>query len=318
MEENEKINEYKKSLLELNKEYKELYSSKEYRLGRKFLQITYYLKRFQFIKLIKRIYRSKQKEKNSIVDNLNNNNIFKNNERNLFNEDISLNDKIAIYTVNIGGYDRLLQPIYVNQNVDFYIVSDKKPEYLGKWKWIDANNYCGNMNLSNVKKARYIKTHPHQIFPQYKYSIFIDGNIRCVADISEFIKKINIKTKIAIHPHPYRDCIYKEAICCKNSGKGNYDAIARQIHEYKLEGMPEHFGLFETNVVVREHNDEKCKKIMEDWWTEIKNKSERDQISFTYVLWKNNYVANDIGNICDTIKNNNYIQLVDHLDDYEK
>ena len=308
---------YANALKNLNHEYITLYNSKEYQSGRKLLQTIFYIKNLKIISLIKKIYRSKQKEKNSIVDNSNNINLFKDNEKSLMNK-LKIDTRIAIYTVNIGGYDKLLQPLFISEYADFYIVSDKKPKELGIWKWIDANKFLPDYDLTNVKKARYIKTHPHVLFPEYKYSIFIDGNIRCIADICEFVKRINRNTKIAIHPHPYRDCIYKEAICCKNSGKGNYKLIKKQIKEYKNEGMPNNFGLFETNIVVREHLDEKCKKIMEDWWNEINNKSERDQLSLTYVLWKNGYLANDIGIIMDSIKNNDYVQVINHLDDYEK
>jgi hypothetical protein len=33
---------------------------------------------------------------------------------------------------------------------------------------------------------------------------------------------------------------------------------------------------------------------MEDWWTEIKYGSRRDQLSFNYVAWKNNLKFNYI------------------------
>ena len=273
--------------------------------------------KLKIISLIKKIYRSKKKENNSIKNNYDNEILFKNNEMQQ-EKNYDQNEKIAIYTVNIGGYDTILQPIIKKENVEYFYVSDKEPEKTGKWNWIDAKPYIEYLNTTNVKKARYIKTHPHLLFPEYKYSIFIDGNIRTVTDISKFVNNINKNTKIAIHPHPYRECIYNEAVNCKRSGKGNSKVIDMQMEEYKKEGMPEKYGLFETNVVVREHNNDLCKKIMEDWWDEIKNKSERDQLSLTYVLWKNGLKSNDIGVIYDSIKNNFNLQVLDHLDNYKK
>lgn len=307
---------YEDALEELNKDYLNLYDSEEYRVGRKFLIIKYYLKKFKFVTLFKKIYRSKMKNKNSIKNNFDNDTLFKDNQ--IYIENSYNGEKVAIYTVNIGGYDTVLQPIIKSENVDYFYVSDKKPSNLGKWEWIDANKFIKDLDTTNVKKARYIKTHPHLIFKDYKYSIFIDGNIRTVVDISKFVNNINKKTKIAIHPHPYRECIYDEAINCKRSGKGNNKEIDKQIETYRNEGMPEKYGLFETNVVVREHNNELCKKIMEDWWNEIFTKSERDQLSLTYVLWKNKLKSNDIGIICDSIKNNYGLQVLNHLDEYKK
>lgn len=310
-------NDYEIALMKLNDEYKKIYNSNEYRIGKKFLKFNYYLKKGKIITLIKKIVNLKNKNYVYKKDNFNNVNIFKNNESNQIHN-ISKNEKIAIYTVNIGGYDNLIQPLIIEENIDYFIVSDKKPLHLGVWKWIDASEFLLNQELSNVKKARYIKTHPHLIFPQYKYSIFIDGNIRCVSSISSFCEKINKDTKMAIHPHPYRDCIYKEIISCRITRKGNYSVMKRQVDEYRLEGMPESFGLFETNVFVREHNDSKCIDLMEKWWQEIYKKSERDQLSFTYVLWKNGYSANDVGVIYDSIMNNPCVQVIDHLEEYEK
>ena len=39
-------------------------------------------------------------------------------------------------------------------------------------------------------------------------------------------------------------------------------------------------------VILRRHNEKDCIRVMEDWWTEIKYGSKRDQLSFNYVLGK--------------------------------
>ena len=304
------------SLVDLNKEYIQLYYSPEYRLGRKMLIIKYYLKKFKVVTLIKKIYHSKMKSKNAVKNNFNNDKIFSNNEK--YRENKYKGEKIAVYSVNIGGYDSILQPIYKDDKIDYYYISDKKPSDLGVWKYIDANKYIKQQGLTNVKKARYLKIHPDLFFKDYKYSIFVDGNIRVVGDISYLVNFINKETKIATHAHPYRDCIYDEAVRCKKSGKGNPKVIDKQMNEYMKEGMPKGFGLFETNVVVREHNNPTCKKIMKLWWNEIESKSERDQLSLTYSLWKNGFSANDVGVLGWDTKQNPYLQVLDHKDEYKK
>ncbi len=302
----------------LNQEYKALVNSKEYTTGRTVLKIRYYLKRFKFITLLKLLLNSRYKKKYVFnKDNYANDKLFINNEDNMIKE-YDKNERLAIYTVIIGKYDNLTQPLFTSDKVDYYVVSDIKPNNLGVWKWIDANQFLPNIELTNVKKARFIKTHPHLIFKDYKYSMFIDGNIRCITDVTSFIERINNKTKMAIHLHPYRDCIYKEAVSCKYTKKGNYETIKKQIIEYQNEGMPSEFGLFETGVIVREHNDPVCIDIMEAWWNEICNKSERDQLSLTYVLWKRGFVSNDIGIIYETIKDNPKLLLVNHVQIYDK
>ena len=311
------MNENLEPIERLSLEYKMILSSREYRLGKKMLKAKYCLRHFKLFTLLKKLMSSRKMKYIHTIDNLSNEQIFENNSKNQLKK-YNKNARVAIYTVNIGGYDHLIQPLFTNDKCDYYIVSDKKPTDLGVWKWIDANKYIEDLNTTNVKKARYIKTHPQLFFKDYDYSIFIDGNIRCITDITKYIANINKNTGIAIHPHPYRDCIYKESKACKITGKGNYNVMKKQVQEYKAEGMPELFGLFETNVVIRDHNKKECIEIMDSWWNEIDKKSERDQISLTYVLWKLGYVSNDIGIIYDSINNNPSVQVVDHIEEYEK
>ena len=58
--------------------------------------------------------------------------------------------------------------------------------------------------------------------------------------------------------------------------------------------MPRNYGLNETNIIYRKHNSKKIKKIMTEWWNMIKNYSKRDQLSLSYILWKNNIPVNKI------------------------
>ena len=70
----------------------------------------------------------------------------------------------------------------------------------------------------------------------------------------------------------------------KKDKKENVDP---QIERYKREGFPKDYGLLQSNILIRKHNNEDCIKLMEDWFNEVKNGSHRDQLSFNYALWKN-------------------------------
>lgn len=66
----------------------------------------------------------------------------------------------------------------------------------------------------------------------------------------------------------------------------------------------------ENGCMVRDHNDEFVKKLMNDWQNEIMKYSVRDQLSFPYVCWKNHFVP-DISNL--DINRNGWLQLTGHL-----
>ena len=61
---------------------------------------------------------------------------------------------------------------------------------------------------------------------------------------------------------------------------------------------------------IRENNDLDIIKTMEDWWTEIKYNSRRDQLSFNYVTWKNNFKFSYLEG--DSRKNEYFLQTGKH------
>ena len=69
-------------------------------------------------------------------------------------------------------------------------------------------------------------------------------------------------------------------------GKEKTNVIENIENFLQQQGMPRNFGLNETNIIYRKHTAN-VKKLMDDWWFMIENYSKRDQLSFSYVLWKN-------------------------------
>lgn len=202
-------------------------------------------------------------------------------------------NKIAVYTCIVGDYDQINEPQFISDNCDYYIVSDKKPERETVFHYLDINNYLPQKKMDNTRKNRYVKINAHEVFPQYKYTIYIDGNLIIKSDMTRCIDDLP-RTRIAVAGESYWDDVYIEGIRCIESKRDKKDLIIKQIEKYWLEGMPEHFGAFLCNVLVREHNHPTCVRLMEDWWEQLENYSRRDQISFPYVLWKNGYSKEDV------------------------
>ena len=74
---------------------------------------------------------------------------------------------------------------------------------------------------------------------------------------------------------------------CVKLKKDTKENIDKQLNVYRKEGFPEHYGLPQTCILLRYHNEESCIKLMETWWEQVKDYSHRDQLSFNYALWKN-------------------------------
>ena len=105
-----------------------------------------------------------------------------------------------------------------------------------------------------------------------------------------------MKDKIlGVHLHSTgMTCIYEAAKAVLAANKAPKDMVQLQMITYKNEGYPANRGLFENGVLIRQHNDKQCIKLMEEWWTQLKTFTVRDQLSLNYVIWKNKINKNQI------------------------
>lgn len=222
--------------------------------------------------------------------------------------------KAAVYTAVFGGYDSFCLPQYVDQEMDYFYVSDIKPNELpAYYHWVDAKKIIPEHISSPVKRNRYIKMHPHLFLGDYSFSVYIDGNVTIKDDISDFMR--GSRTGIAVFMHPMRECIYYEALSIVNFKRVNVDDVCRQMNRYFEEGMPCRYGLAEMPVIVREHMKKECVDVMETWWQEFDTESQRDQLSFMYALWKNKFGLDDLACLGSDVRNCSQIEFCGHINE---
>lgn len=169
----------------------------------------------------------------------------------------------------------------------------------------------------NNRNAKRFKVLPHRYLQDYEYSIFIDGNMTVRGNIDELIEKYLSDANVAFFSHnennlDARNSAYDEAQTIFDLGeknmkrspergilnyKDNPFVIQKQMERYRMLRYPANDGLITGMVILRRHNEKDCIETMEDWWTEIKYNSKRDQLSFNYCAWKNdlkfNYMDGD-------------------------
>lgn len=192
----------------------------------------------------------------------------------------------VVYTAIAGQYDII--PIiqdYVRDDWEYVCFTDNKTLIglgkFGHWK-IFPLRYN---KLDAVKNARWHKTHPLELFPDCTESLWIDANVNILTPyIFDLIK--NTEAELLVPKHYCRTSIYQELEAVTFSIKDSAENIKVTENFLHSKGMPDNFGLNETNLVYRKHTA-KVKKLMDDWWYMIENFSKRDQLSFSYILWKN-------------------------------
>lgn len=198
-----------------------------------------------------------------------------------------ISGKIVVYTSIFGGYDTILEPYYVSDMCDYFIITDQKVPEESVWKKITVENVDEFEKMDDYHKSKFCKMMPHILFPEYDYSIWVDGNVQIVADLVPLVDRMEDKTAMATFRNPLHDCIYTEKnfLICKNAA--NYEQLEAQVNLYRENGFPRHFGMREFSIIVRKHSDKLCQKLMKQWWKHVNEYTMRDQISFPYILWEN-------------------------------
>ena len=216
--------------------------------------------------------------------------------------------KVVIYTAITGDYDTLQTPSVIDDEFDYVCFTDNPNIKSDFW---DVRLIEDDDELDSIRKARKYKILPHKYLNEYDYSIWIDGCFDIIADIRKYVQKYSKNHKLLTITHDVRDCIYDESIACINANHDLTETINTQIKKYEQEKFPKHNGLIASGILFRDHHDPDVIKLMDDWFNEVKNHSRRDQLSFNYVCWKNNfqYDTSDIYYF-----RNQYFFRADHTD----
>lgn len=224
-------------------------------------------------------------------------------------------EKIVVYTAIFGGYDTLLEQKKF-KNVDFICFSDT---HFNSASW--EVRVVGNLPFGedHTRNNRFYKILPHLHFPEYKYSVYIDGNVLLKRDPHELVKNYLSAEAMAAFDHfktvlDPRNCIYEEhkAILALAEKIGNFkdskEVMQQQINLLKAEKYPERNGLISGGVLVRSHHHFEVVKVMEEWWELVKNYSKRDQLSFNFVAWKHRFSYGTIPG--DIRRRNRYVYVL--------
>lgn len=203
-----------------------------------------------------------------------------------------LKKSLAIYTCITGHYDYIRQPEIVESNCDYYLISDEEPEDCGIYQWINVDDVVPKGIADNILKNRFCKMNPHVLFPDYKYSLYLDGNIQLKSPISFLIDALP-SSGIGVSTM-HQETFLTHAIKMYLHRMDSQQVLFCQVEKYWMEGMPLDNGVFLCNAILREHNNPICRKVMNDWWGEYKGASRRDQLSFVYALWKNGLTESDV------------------------
>lgn len=230
-------------------------------------------------------------------------------------------NKKVIYTAIFGDTHYLHDPEVISQDYDYICFTDSNQYKSNIWDVRKVTPLYTHGGLNNRK----YKVLPHRFLSNYDFSIYVDGDLKITSDLNNLSQNFE-SNPLSVLDHSLcgvnttgnlnsRNCIYDEANFIKWLGdnhprkhyKDNIDTIFKQMERYQIEKYPSKNGLARTSMIMRNHNNTKVIRVMEDWWLELKHWSKRDQLSFPYVCWKNNF---NISFISEDIDSNKWVKLL--------
>lgn len=192
---------------------------------------------------------------------------------------------VSVLTAIYGGYEHpKVLPHGINGVLwtDDYDIGLEADE--AGWNVVLDEDPTGDMNLSPMLKAKYIKTHPLECALGADVSIWLDGSMSIITD--NFVRLCLDAlgdNDIVMTPHPLRDCIYPEAAVTKALARyGDCDPI-KQVNFYRdVVGHPVRWGLFASGASVRRHNDA-VEAWGKHWWDDCVHWTYQDQLSLPVI-----------------------------------
>lgn len=214
--------------------------------------------------------------------------------------------KVVVSTCTFGGGDDLYQPIGMSD------ASLKKVCYVAFWddvtlttqeaggKRIGEDHMIGKWRIVIVRELPFTdqrlngkipKMLSHRLFPQARYSIWVDSKSQFRRDPLGVLEALIWRTNsvLAISEHGARSSVYDEGKAVVKKHKATPEEVEVQLTQYRHDGFPDDKrfngkkALSEASVIVRE-NAPLTNLLMCLWFNEVVRFTSRDQLSFPYVL----------------------------------
>ncbi len=123
--------------------------------------------------------------------------------------------RLVVYTVIVADYDPLKIPAVVAPDCDYVCFTDRDISWQNVW----AQRRVDWTHADPSRTSRHPKIRPHEYFPDYETSLWVDASIRLECPPDAFVPSHG-DWDIAAFRHPFRDCVYDEAARCLAATRG--------------------------------------------------------------------------------------------------
>ena len=217
--------------------------------------------------------------------------------------------KHAIYKAIFGNYDNIdgIDPEFICQDTDYYLITDEDLLLPSPWKLIKVERKFA----SNATENRYYKMNGHPDFLNYKFSVYLDGNVNIKSDVTSLLGGLDKSFDLHAYRHPKRNTISDELKACVIYNKISISQYIESKKEKYAKFKNTSQDMYECNILIKNNSSKNLHTAMSDWFNLFCNNIHRDQLYFPYILEKNNIVINSLG-VSDIRDNSNFFTIKAH------
>lgn len=202
------------------------------------------------------------------------------------------NIKYCVITTITNNYEPPREPLEIDKNADYYLLTDSKTIKSKYWKPIYVKEIDID-TLTGIQKNFILKYQFYKYIPnlnKYSYLFFIDGSIQICKSFNSIINYLdNNKYDLSIGIHPIREYFkdeYNAWVSQRNLNSRYMNIFFNNIRDYDYENV---CGLCETSIKIFKNNKNILNFIddIHNFMTHTcDNKDANDQCYFTYILYK--------------------------------
>jgi hypothetical protein len=191
------------------------------------------------------------------------------------------NRKVIVYSCLIGDYDNV-STFNKQRGFDYILFTDQKINNTN-WTIFPIPDEVLKLNVSDIKKQRYMKINPHKFFKNYDLSLYLDANYIIQGDLNDYlINTLNPIDHIFI-PHLQFGKGIKQAIKNAIDKKLDNATLLNEVMDrYNKSKVLDKTGIVNAGLIIRKHHTKDCIKLMEKWWEEVRDYSHVDGFAFDY------------------------------------
>ena len=191
---------------------------------------------------------------------------------------------VCIYTAVFGQEESDLPSVAETGDIPCICFTDRDITAPG-WTIIK----CDARYFDTGLDAAYYKLFPNTVLRDYCASIYINPDSIIPGKVKNLISSWLIGEELVVFRHAeYADPVQQGAAELLKQARDPRPLI-EQLAAYIRDGVSKGCGLYDTGFIWRKHTSKRVHDLMDDWWAHLNRYTLIDQISFSYIAWKNEY-----------------------------